>query len=249
MNKETIVCNCKRGGKINIENVDLLKEELQKNNIKYIDVDDLCGTAVTEPEKLQNIFSNKDVTVIGCNERALKSLIDYAGIDDKSNISYHHIDKIPGDLFSTQENDTSSENAISYSEDWKPWYPVVDYERCSNCLQCLNFCLFGVYTTDDAGEVKVTQPNNCKDMCPACSRVCPEEAVIFPKHEGSPIDGGESDEKQEKSDLICDIQNNDVYAVLENRRRKQKISLLKKDQLKLAEEERKACSSKKDNRK
>ena len=28
---------------------------------------------------------------------------------------------------------------------WKPWFPVIDYDRCTNCMQCLSFCLFGVY--------------------------------------------------------------------------------------------------------
>src|SRR5207253_1448437 len=22
--------------------------------------------------------------------------------------------------------------------DWKPWFPVIDYERCTNCMQCLS---------------------------------------------------------------------------------------------------------------
>lgn len=244
MNKKTIICNCKRGGKINIKSVEKLKEKLYNNNIKYIDVDDLCGTVVAEPEKLRTVFFNKDVTVIGCQERALKSLINYAGIDNKSDISFYHIDNVPEELFSSQDTDSCSKGTISYTGDWKPWYPIIDYDRCSNCLQCLNFCLFGVYTTDDEGKVKVNQAQKCKDMCPACSRVCPEEAVIFPKHEDSPIDGGKSDEKTEKSNIICDIRNNDIYAVLENRRKKQKISLLKKDQLKIAEEERVKCSRK-----
>ncbi|MGI9519846.1 MAG: ATP-binding protein, partial [Pirellulaceae bacterium] len=25
------------------------------------------------------------------------------------------------------------------------WYPVIDYSRCTNCLECIDFCLFGVY--------------------------------------------------------------------------------------------------------
>src|SRR5687768_10949172 len=27
---------------------------------------------------------------------------------------------------------------------WKPWFPVIDYSRCTNCMQCLSFCLFDV---------------------------------------------------------------------------------------------------------
>ena len=60
------------------------------------------------------------------------------------------------------------------------WYPVVDYSRCASCRQCMQFCLFGVYEVDDAGELTVRNPDNCKPGCPACSRVCPSGAIIFP---------------------------------------------------------------------
>ena len=33
------------------------------------------------------------------------------------------------------------------------WYPVIDYSRCGNCLECLNFCLFGAYGLDEAGRI------------------------------------------------------------------------------------------------
>jgi len=60
------------------------------------------------------------------------------------------------------------------------WYPVVDRSRCSNCRNCLQFCLFGVYDTDQSGAVTVTKPDNCKHGCPACSRICPSGAIMFP---------------------------------------------------------------------
>ena len=28
------------------------------------------------------------------------------------------------------------------------WYPVIDYDRCTNCMECIDFCLFGVYGVD-----------------------------------------------------------------------------------------------------
>jgi NAD-dependent dihydropyrimidine dehydrogenase PreA subunit len=74
------------------------------------------------------------------------------------------------------------------------WYPVIDYSRCTNCLECLDFCLFGVYGVNKADSILVEQPDNCKKGCPACSRVCPENAIIFPQHKtpaiaGSPTEG------------------------------------------------------------
>ena len=71
----------------------------------------------------------------------------------------------------------------------KRWYPVIDYERCIRCSQCLNFCLFHVYTPEEDGAVRVENPDNCKDECPACARVCPRGAIIFPEHPEGPING------------------------------------------------------------
>ena len=54
---------------------------------------------------------------------------------------------------------------------WKPWFPVIDYDRCTNCMQCLSFCLFGVYGVDDGKRIQVQNNDHCKTNCPACSRV------------------------------------------------------------------------------
>jgi Pyruvate/2-oxoacid:ferredoxin oxidoreductase delta subunit len=69
------------------------------------------------------------------------------------------------------------------------WYPVIDFGRCTNCMECLDFCLFGVYGVDRADAILVEQPDNCRKGCPACSRVCPENAIIFPQHKSPAIAG------------------------------------------------------------
>jgi NAD-dependent dihydropyrimidine dehydrogenase PreA subunit len=69
------------------------------------------------------------------------------------------------------------------------WYPVIDYSRCTNCMECIDFCLFGVYGVDRADTILVEQPDNCRKGCPACSRVCPENAIIFPQHKTPAIAG------------------------------------------------------------
>ncbi|MEM6778914.1 MAG: ferredoxin family protein [Planctomycetota bacterium] len=76
------------------------------------------------------------------------------------------------------------------------WYPVIDYDRCTNCMECIDFCLFGVYGVDGVESILVEQPDNCRKGCPACSRVCPENAIMFPQHKapaiaGAPTDGDE----------------------------------------------------------
>ena len=69
------------------------------------------------------------------------------------------------------------------------WYPVIDYSRCTNCLECLDFCLFGVYGVDSMDRIRVENQDSCKKGCPACSRVCPEQAIMFPEYKAAAIAG------------------------------------------------------------
>ncbi|MEM6689003.1 MAG: ferredoxin family protein [Planctomycetota bacterium] len=73
------------------------------------------------------------------------------------------------------------------------WYPVIDFNRCTNCMECIDFCLFGVYGVDGVENILVEQPDNCRKGCPACSRVCPANAIIFPQHKAPAIAGAEVD--------------------------------------------------------
>ncbi len=69
------------------------------------------------------------------------------------------------------------------------WYPIIDRSRCEACLECLNFCLFGVYSLDEQDMPLVDQPDACRHGCPACSRICPTGAILFPEHEDPVISG------------------------------------------------------------
>jgi Pyruvate/2-oxoacid:ferredoxin oxidoreductase delta subunit len=69
------------------------------------------------------------------------------------------------------------------------WYPVIDYSRCTNCMECIDFCLFGVYGVDGLDRILVENQDSCKKGCPACSRVCPEHAIMFPDFKTPAIAG------------------------------------------------------------
>jgi NAD-dependent dihydropyrimidine dehydrogenase PreA subunit len=88
-------------------------------------------------------------------------------------------------------------------EDVRPrWYPVIDDEVCVNCLECLNFCLFGVYDLNKDGRVFTAQPDQCRPGCPACARVCPAGAIVFPLYPDAKIAGGDSVEGSGDSQVI-----------------------------------------------
>ena len=81
------------------------------------------------------------------------------------------------------------------------WYPVIDYSRCTNCMECIDFCLFGVYGVDRIDTILVEEPDNCRKGCPACSRVCPENAIMFPQHKTPAIAGSSESAASLKIDL------------------------------------------------
>ena len=107
------------------------------------------------------------------------------------------------------------------NEGWKPWFPVIDFQRCTNCMQCLSFCLFDVYGVDQESQITVNNPDKCKTNCPACSRVCPEVAILFPKYGSGPINGDEvnqNDVEREKMKVdISALLGGDIYSLLRER--------------------------------
>jgi NAD-dependent dihydropyrimidine dehydrogenase PreA subunit len=131
---------------------------------------------------------------------------------------------------------------------WKPWFPVIDYSRCTNCMQCLSFCLFDVYGVNGQGKIKVQKAVNCKTDCPACSRVCPEVAILFPKYKSGPINGDEvkaEDLQREKMKVdISALLGGDIYAALRQRSTDAKARFSKERDEKRALEERKKCLAK-----
>ena len=131
---------------------------------------------------------------------------------------------------------------------WKPWFPVIDYKRCTNCMQCLSFCLFDVYGVGADEKIQVQNQSNCKTDCPACSRVCPEVAILFPKYRHGPIHGGEvleDDLRREAMKVdISALLGGDIYSALRDRSAKAKSRFSKERDEDRALKERMTCLSK-----
>lgn len=129
--------------------------------------------------------------------------------------------------------------------DWKPWFPVIDYDRCTNCMQCLSFCLFGVYGVDSERRIQAQNHDNCKTNCPACSRVCPEAAIMFPKYKAGPINGDvvqDADLQREKMKVdISALLGGDVYSLLRDRSEKARSRFSKERDSDKALKERQKC--------
>jgi Pyruvate/2-oxoacid:ferredoxin oxidoreductase delta subunit len=140
------------------------------------------------------------------------------------------------------------ETPMNEPGNWKPWFPVIDYSRCTNCMQCLSFCLFDVYGVSDDNKIQVQNNDNCKTNCPACSRVCPEVAIMFPKYQAGPINGdqvNESDVGREKMKVdISSLLGGDIYAALKDRSIAAKSRFSKERSPDKALDERKKCLTK-----
>ena len=138
-------------------------------------------------------------------------------------------------------------DAYAHGE-WKPWFPVIDYDRCTNCMQCLSFCLFGVYGVDDENRLQVRNNDSCKTNCPACSRVCPEAAIMFPKYRTGPINGdrvSKADLNREKMKIdISSLLGGDIYQMLRDRSEKARSRFAKERSPDKALNERKKCLTK-----
>jgi Pyruvate/2-oxoacid:ferredoxin oxidoreductase delta subunit len=128
---------------------------------------------------------------------------------------------------------------------WLPWFPVIDYDRCTHCMQCLSFCLFGVFGVDEKQRIQVAAAESCKTNCPACSRVCPEAAIIFPKYASGPINGdvvSDADLQREKMKVdISALLGGDVYSLLRQRNARAQFRFSKERDANQALQERLRC--------
>ncbi len=141
--------------------------------------------------------------------------------NSKVQVRFRGINGLDADGVTTLVEQEREATQTARHGEWKPWFPVIDYDRCTNCMQCLSFCLFDVYGVDEEQEIQVQNNDNCKTNCPACSRVCPEAAIMFPKYKSGPINGdvvSDGDLNREKMKIdISALLGGDVYQMLRDR--------------------------------
>ncbi len=189
------------------------------NRVIYtIDLRDHPGaeTYVTEIERIADLTSTPLVQLGGLGSRSLLPVLpsssssngaastngfhgtngtdqtDRSDLSDPSRATSGAFASIGSLLGMTPPNEAANQPVIIAGDDVRRrWYPVIDYSRCTNCMECIDFCLFGVYGVDNVDRILVEQQDNCKKGCPACSRVCPVNAIFFPEHKTPAIAGAE----------------------------------------------------------
>ena len=173
------------------------------------------GFEVTRPVSGQEVAPADDAPIL-----VLGRLNGKPSVSDDQHVHFHNLDD--GNLLEAAREVRELTGARKL-EAWKPWFPVIDFDRCTNCMQCLTFCLFDVYGVDKQQKITVQNQDNCKTDCPACSRVCPEVAILFPKYGKGPINGDvvrEQDVQREAMKVdISTLLGGDLYGSLRNRQR------------------------------
>lgn len=249
MNKKIVFCDC-GGNLLKAEFKDQILEALQQEGISFTKVSDLCGVCTNQKQDILDLVSDsEELLILACHPRAVKLLFDKTGITKESgNIHFlNFLEPEQANLlrelkkFSDSGNILAGTSEIKSDTSWPAWFPLIDYSRCTSCGQCADFCLFGVYEkTED--RVVVVNPEGCKNNCPACARICPQTAIIFPKYEhGGAIAGdvsiNEMEEQERQRKDIDAILGSEIYQALERRKLKRQ-SIIKNSALQEAEKER-----------
>jgi Pyruvate/2-oxoacid:ferredoxin oxidoreductase delta subunit len=238
--RRVLFCRCANSGIIDEKLKERAFAALRATDIEVVTVPDLCALAEERSPVLQQLDPAEEWGVVACYPRGVRSLLQWAGVKNVDKLHVVNLreeamsqlsELLPKDALEAQSQADFPES--EQQEGWPPWFPIIDFSRCVDCKQCQNFCLFGVYESDESGHVSVANPRNCKNHCPACARICPEAAIVFPKTKDFPINGAPIDDEESVRDQIQHnldtMLGGDIYTALEERKQKRKRMLLQEE--------------------
>ena len=184
--RKVTICACASRTFIDKEKVAQLAAAAKQAGMEVTVVGDLCELCEVKDDSVHEIARS---TIVACHTRAVKSLMAFAGetVGDSIDLRSGSLADVLKALGIDDKVDDDGDALIRAMREEiaafpsKPgedaWYPTLDKEAC------------GVYALVK-DRVAVVEPQHCKNNCPACARQCPVSAIIFPKYDRSPINGG-----------------------------------------------------------
>lgn len=222
-----VYCDCVYSDVIPSGTKRAVRAALAAGGAEFTVVPDLCALAADKAPALAAFAANEDLVVVACHPRAVRWLFDAAGapladtarIIDMRALSPDEL--LDGLGLAAAPPGSPELPPDEKNGDWTPWFPVLDYDRCRACGECRKFCIFGVYELSES-RVIVAHPRNCKNNCPACARLCPQSAIMFPKCTDERIAGADAAPPPGPDDAAAPAPNQaeEMRELVEKRRRR-----------------------------
>lgn len=177
-------------------------------------IDNLAERAVSKDPSLVSLFDEPSDCLAGASRpRAAQALLAFAGVDLSAK-------RITWNALPYHEQALKDEYGV-------PWFPVIDRTRCTGCGTCADYCLFSVYETaprlTPQDRIRVCAPLNCKTGCPACSRLCPTGALLFPFCSDPALNGSVEHPQPRTPEEALAALGADPHKVLAERRAKKRL--------------------------
>lgn len=174
----------------------------RKAGVEVCIVDDICEMC---EDRLPEVHEIAETTIIACYEKAVKAVMAFASETDCRCLDLRNDDvddvlralgvETDGEVDEVEAKAIQAQlDSFTRKQGADAWYPAISKSSCIECGKCFDFCPFGVYEKEEE-KVRVVHPHNCKNNCPSCARLCPKGAIVFPKYDKSPINGGSAIEE------------------------------------------------------
>lgn len=192
------ICACRSRSFIAPERVAHLAAQAEAEGYEVEVVADFCQLCQENAPALKQVGD----VLAACHPKALMNLLNWRQLSVPQLVNLRLDEQFFSCTPAAEAEKAWMERVEALPQQWgkDAWYPTIDKTVCAACGQCFDFCPFGVYEQVE-GRVRVAHPHQCKNNCPSCARMCPAGAIVFPKYERSPINGGTETEEPTQSNV------------------------------------------------